>query len=269
MIDGKLAGKVVLVTGGGRGWGRSICIAFAREGAKVVVASRTVEEIEETARLIEAEGGAALAVSADLGSTDQIDRLIERTLESFGPIDILVNNAAVLILKEFKDLSPDEIDVTLRVNLGSYIALCRKVLPRMIVEKTGAIINVSSNAGIWAFEKESIYAATKFAIEGFTKSLALELGPYGIPVNTVTPGGTDRGVRIKPTSITQADFDRMPESDKARYTDSILYTEAFVYLSLPENRGISGERILAYELSESIRNEGWDVPYRRLTQKKP
>lgn len=269
MSNGKLANKVVLVTGGGRGWGRSICMAFARHGARVVVVSRTLEEINETVRLIEEEGGTALAVSTDLSEKDQIDEMIEITRRRFGPIDILINNAAVLILKDFKDLSPEEIDLTLHVNLHSYIYLCKKILPRLLEEKTGVIINVSSNAGIWAFEKESIYASTKFAIEGFTKCLALELKPFGIPANTVTPGGTELGVRIKPTSITQADFDDMSDADKAIYTDSIMYTEAFIYLSLPENRNISGERVLAYELSQSIRDHGWNVPYQRLTQKKP
>jgi short-subunit dehydrogenase len=139
----------------------------------------------------------------------------------------------------------------------------------MIERQCGCIINVSSNAGIWPFEKETVYAATKFAIEGFSKSLAIELKGYGIPVNTITPGGTDKGIRIKPTNMLESEFEELDPAERQKYTDSIKYTEAFLYLAMQDGAHITGERVLAYELSESIRQNGWDVEYQHLEQVRP
>ena len=171
----KIKDSVVLITGAGRGWGRSIALAFGRAGAKVVIVSRTQSEIEETAEMIRGEGGEALAVSSDLGTEDGIEKTYQEIKEKFGRLDILVNNAAIMKFKEFRDITEAEIKLLTNVNLLSYLYLIKKFLPEMIERQSGCIINVSSNAGIWPFEKESVYAATKYAIEGFSQSLALEL----------------------------------------------------------------------------------------------
>jgi 3-oxoacyl-[acyl-carrier protein] reductase len=265
----QLRESIVLVTGAGRGWGRSIALAFSRAGARVVVVSRTETEIRETAELIADEGGVALAVSADLGTAEGIDRTWTAVQQRFTRLDILVNNAAILSLKGFADTPEEEIVLLTNVNLLSCLLLCRKFLPGMIERRRGCIINVSSNAGIWPFENESVYAATKFAIEGFSKSLALEVKRYGIPVNTITPGGTEKGKRIKPTNMLESELERLAPQERSKFTDSMLYTEAFLYLAMQEGAGVTGERVLAYELSDSIRREGWDVEYQRLEQAEP
>jgi len=204
-----------------------------------------------------------------LGTEDGIDRTYDKIRARYSQLDVLVNNAAILKYKEFCDTSEEEIKLLTNVNLVGCMLLCRKFLPGMIERKRGCIINVSSNAGIWPFENETVYAATKFAIEGFSKSLALEVKKYGIPVNTITPGGTANGVRIKPTNMLESEFEHLDPSERTRYTDSIKYTEAFLYLAMQDGAHIAGERVLAYELSESIRKNGWDVEYQHLEQVRP
>jgi len=265
----QLKDAVVLVTGAGRGWGRSIALAFSRAAARVIVVSRTDTEIRETAKIIVDEGGDAYALAADLGTEEGINRTYAVIREKYKQLDVLVNNAAILKYKEFCDTSVEEINLLVDVNLVGYMLLCRKFLPGMIERKRGCIINVSSNAGIWPFEKETVYAATKFAIEGFSKSLALEVRKHGISVNTITPGGTAKGIRIKPTNMLESELERLDPAERSRYTDSIKYTEAFLYLAMQEGARISGERVLAFELSESIRENGWDVEYRHLEQARP
>ncbi len=185
-------------------------------------------------------------------------------LGDYGKLDVLVNNAAQLPIKPFEAFTIQEIDQVLRVNLNGALALISLFLDQMKDQGGGSIINVSSNAGVRPFENESIYCASKFALEGFTKSLAIEIKPYNIAVNTITPGGLNAGVRIKPTSLTQADYDLLSEAEKSKWVDSIVMTEAFVFLALQRGGGVTGERILAYEVSERIRKEGWDIRYQRM-----
>jgi len=264
-----LKDKVVLVTGAGRGWGRSIALAFGKAGAKVVIVSRTGSEISETARLINDEGGEAIALAADLGTEQGILRTFNAVQERYGKLDVLVNNAAIMKFREFNEITEDEISLLTRVNLLSYLFLCKKFLPGMIERGGGCIINVSSNAGIWPFEKESVYVATKYAIEGFSKSLALEVSRHNISVNTITPGGTELGIKMKPTNMLESEFEALEPEERSKYTDSIEYTEAFLYLAARKGAEITGERVLAYELSQSIRDSGWNVPYQHLEQVRP
>jgi len=265
----QLRDSVVLITGAGRGWGRSIAVAFARESAKVIIVSRTEAEIQETAQLIKDEGGDAYALSADLGTDEGINKTFITVQEKYNQLDVLINNAAILKYKEFNNTSEEDIKLLTNVNLLSYLLLCKKFLRGMIERQRGCIINVSSNAGIWPFEKETVYAATKFAIEGFSKSLALEVRGYGIPVNTITPGGTEKGIKIKPTNMLESEFEGLDPAERQKYTDSMKYTEAFLYLAMQDGAHITGERVLAYELSESIRQDGWDVEYQHLEQVRP
>lgn len=265
----QLRDSVVLVTGAGRGWGRSIALAFARAAAKLVIVSRTGTEIRETARLIKDEGGDVYAFSADLGTDDGINKTFTTIQEKYKKLDVLINNAAILKYKKLNNTTEEEIKLLTNVNLLSYLLLCKKFLVGMIERQRGCIINVSSNAGIWPFENETVYAATKFAIEGFSKSLALEVKGYGIPVNTITPGGTEKGIRMKPTNMLESEFEGLDPAERGKYTDSMKYTEAFLYLAKQDGARITGERVLAYELSESIRQDGWGVEYQHLEQVRP
>ncbi len=261
--------SIVLVTGAGRGWGRSIAVAFAKEGAKVIIVSRTISELERTAQIIREAGGSVEILDADLGSSEGIDNTYNLIQKKYKRLDVLINTAAIMKFKDFKDTTEEEIQLLTNVNLLSYLLLCKKFLSGMISLQQGCIINISSNAGIWAFEKECVYAATKFAIEGFSKSLALEVKKYNISVNTITPGGTDAGVKMKPTSMLDSEYESLNASEKNKYTDSMMYTEAFIYLAMQSGAQITGERVLAYELSQSIRENGWNTAYKQLEQVRP
>ena len=125
----------------------------------------------------------------------------------------------------------------------------------------GSIINVSSNSGVSGFSNESIYCTAKHGIEGFSKSIAKECEALNIAVNTITPGGNSAGLHIKPTSITQAQFDSLSAEEQRQWGDPLLFSDAFVFLALqrPKSGGISGERFAAYELSEHVQRSGFDI----------
>jgi len=204
---GKLDGKVAIVTGASRGIGEFIAKLFAAEGAKVVCAARTLKEgdhrfltgsLAATVSGIEAAGGTALAVQTDLSSEESCMQLVATARERFGPIDILVNNAAVSYFIPIKDMTTKQWDISWAVGPRAVFILSREVLPDMIERRSGAIVNISSSAGIGpgrgpyesggsiAFPS-SKYGAEKAAIERFTQGLAEEVYQYGISVTALSP----------------------------------------------------------------------------------
>jgi len=254
-----LDGKVILVTGAGRGLGQSIARAYAAHGAEVIGVSNVRQELDFTGELIRVEGGRATMMCVDLANEAQVRQMVNRVLERFVGLDVLVNNAARLPRKLFRDMTMDDWDLTMTVNLRAAVLLCKLFLETMIERGGGSIISVSSGAAVRGFEKETDYCASKFGLEGFMRSLALELRPHNIAVNTVTPGGVVGTVRIKPTSMTQNEFEMLPIQERARWDDSMILTEAFVYLALQDASDVTGERFYAYDLAERIRREGWDI----------
>ena len=256
-----LKAKVALVTGAGRGLGQAAALAFARQGAQVIAVSRTQSELDKTAEMIKSEGGRVATRTVDLLQENQVRGMVEWVLDEFGRVDVLVNNAARLPLKSFAEMTMKNWDRTLAVNLRAPVLTCKLFLENMKAQGRGSIINVSSRAGVEGFEKETDYCASKFGLEGFSRALALEVQRDNIAVNTITPGGLTGYVLIKPTSITQAEYDAMNEEERARWRDPIVLTEAFVYLALQDGNGVTGERIYAYDLSERIRCEGWEIEY--------
>jgi NAD(P)-dependent dehydrogenase (short-subunit alcohol dehydrogenase family) len=185
-----LPDKVAIVTGGARGIGRAIAIRFAAEGARVVVNYVAHEEAaREVVATIEAAGGRAIAVAADVSQKADVDRLVAATIEQWGRVDVLVNNAGVHVAKGVLETSEDDWDRTMAVNLkGPY--LCSKaVAPIMISQQGGKIINMSSNSGLYhpSAMRFTEYVVSKAGINGLTKAMALALGPY-ITVNAICPG---------------------------------------------------------------------------------
>lgn len=256
-----LKDKVALVTGAGRGLGQAIALAYARQGAQVIATSRTRSELEATAEMIRAEGGQVKIMAVDLAVEEDVRAMAQEILDEFGRMDVLVNNAARLPLKPFREMTMDDWDFTLDVNLRAPVLLCKLFLETMIEQGHGSIIGVSSGAAVKGFVDETDYCASKFGLEGFTRALALELEEHNIPVNTVSPGGLTGHVRIKPTSMTQEEFEALPAEEQAKWDDPIVLTEAFVYLAVQEASSVTGERIYAYDLSERVRREGWDIEY--------
>lgn len=186
---GRLENQVALVTGGGRGFGRAICLAFAREGAHITVNYHHNEShAREVAEQIDIMGQKSLVVQADVGSNDAVGAMVEQVVDTFGRIDILVNNAGLLVKGKFKDIPLSEYDDMLRVNLLGVLHCTHATIPIMIQQHTGNIINLSSQLSQVGGSGLAVYSATKGAINALTKSLAAELGPHGIRVNAIGPG---------------------------------------------------------------------------------
>jgi NAD(P)-dependent dehydrogenase (short-subunit alcohol dehydrogenase family) len=186
----QLEGKIAVVTGGGRGIGKSIALVFAGEGADVVIAARTEADLKKTAAEIEAMGRKCLAIVTDQAVPEQVHAMVDRTLETFGRVDILVNNAGIGgPSMSVADMDLEAWNQTLAINLTGSM-LCAKYILKddMIPRKSGNIINISSVSGRFGHANRSPYSASKWGIIGLTQSLALEVGKYGIRVNCITPG---------------------------------------------------------------------------------
>lgn len=188
----KLKDRVAIITGGGTGIGKAISFAFAREGAKIVVAARNLSRLEEVVKDIKAKGGKAKAIQTDISDHEQIKRMVAQTIDEFGQIDILVNNAArgTFNNADVADMNLDEWHDSLATNLTGAMLCCREVLKYMIPRRSGNIINVSSVAGISGVPRESPYAASKWGLIGLTETLAIEVGRHNIRVNCISPGAT-------------------------------------------------------------------------------
>ena len=248
-----LAGKTVLVTGAGRGLGHGVARGLAAYGATVVAVARTQPELAELAGTVRAAGGAIETMVADLASPLETARLAADVLPRYDGIDALVNNAAILRMIPFLDLPEHEFDETIEVNLLAPVRLTRALLPAMLERGRGAVINVSSAAGARPFADETDYCAAKYGLEGFSYSLAMELAARNVSVNLVTPG-----YRIKPTSVTAAEFAAWPAERQAQFRDPIAMADAFAWLAVqyPGDGGVTGQRFDAFELAEEVRRTG-------------
>ncbi len=191
-MDLGLRGKVVVITGGGGGIGRATALAFAREGATVVVSDINLEAAQAVAEEVRALGVPALAVRTDVADPEDAQRLIATTLEHFGRIDVLVNNAGIFQSKPLDDLTAAEWDRVMAVNLRGAFLCAQAALGPMKAQRSGQIINLGSLAGqVGGIVAGANYAASKAGIICLTKSLAKNAGPFGIRVNCVNPGVID------------------------------------------------------------------------------
>lgn len=201
-----LEGKLAIVTGAGRGIGKAISLVFAEAGADIVAVARSVEQIEVTAAEVQRLGRRAIAIPADVTKTDQVERMVEKTISEFGKIDILVNNAGMIHLKPLvplpgvklsgwqrvRDLdtamSEEEWHLTMDANLSSVFLCTRAVGPHMIKQRKGKIINISSRNAISGDPYRLHYNTSKAAVNMFTRCLAVEWAPFDINVNAIGPG---------------------------------------------------------------------------------
>ncbi|MBP1712658.1 MAG: putative dehydrogenase like protein [Deltaproteobacteria bacterium] len=185
-----LSGKVAIVTGGGRGIGKAIALGLAGAGAKVVVCSRTSKEIEEAADEISRVGGEALPLTVDLTANDQLENLVNTTVKEFGRIDILVNNAARSFLRSLMDLREDGWDKVFNTNVRAVWLLSRLAAKKMMEQKNGRIINITTVGAEKAELGMAAYGCSKAALKMLTRCMAREWAQYGINVNAVGPGLT-------------------------------------------------------------------------------
>lgn len=187
----KLNDRVALVTGAGRGIGRSIALAFAEEGARVAVTARTAAELDQVIATIQSRGGQALAILADLADRQAPTRIMQEVAEKLGPVEILVNNAGVGSSgspKPLVDFDDNFWDLTLQVNLTAPYLLSKAVLPAMLARHWGRIVNIASINGRIPVPHGAAYVASKHGLLGLTRALALEVSRAGITVNAICPG---------------------------------------------------------------------------------
>ena len=182
-----LDGKVAIVTGGGSGIGKSIVLAFAWAGANVVIASRTLANLEAVAGEIRALGKRALAVAADITRKADVDNLVQRVMDEFGVIDILVNNSGIIIRAPLLELREEDWDTVIDTNLKGYF-LCSQAVGRvMAARKIGNIVNIASAAAVRPRVNNAAYAIAKVGVIMLTRTLSRELGSYNIRVNAIAP----------------------------------------------------------------------------------
>lgn len=185
----RLLNKVAFITGGGVGIGKAISLMFAREGANISLAARSTNRMEEVARQIKTIGQKALVNAMDITNVEQVDRAVKETLKEFGRIDILVNNSGIAgPTAPVYEITPEQWDETFNVNLRGAFLCCRAIVPVMIKQGHGKIINISSTAAKKPLANRTPYPATKMGLIGFTRGLAVELGKFNINVNAICPG---------------------------------------------------------------------------------
>ncbi|MCC7354786.1 MAG: SDR family oxidoreductase [Anaerolineae bacterium] len=229
--NGRLAGKIALVTGGGRGIGRAIAEHFAAEGAAVTITARSVHEIEDAAAAIRAAGGHALAVQTDIADVAQVERAVQATVDAFQGLDILVNNAAISYYSDFVKEDWARWLRVLEVNLLGAVHAARAAARVMIAQgRGGRIINVSSVHGFLAENGASHYDVAKGGMDQLTRTLAVELAPHNVLVNGIAPGFVRTRLSILP--------------DGTDETETPLFKEYYVGLrKIPLARAAAPEEI--------------------------
>ncbi len=238
----QLEGRIAVVTGAARGIGRAVATAFAAEGATVHALDRLGDEVTAVARDI---GCAAWQV--DVTSADAVARSFAAIEGRDGRVDVLVNNAGIIFFRPIEATPVEDWDELMAVNLRGPFLCARAVAPGMKRRRRGAIINVSSNAGVRGGVDESAYCASKFGIEGFSRALALEMAPYNVSVNTVTPGHPVQ------TAMSETTYD----AEKRRiWKDPIELAPAFVHLALQDASGINDQYVRAWDLVLQLRAKG-------------
>lgn len=196
-----LKNKNALITGAGKGIGKAIALALAKEGVNVILVARTQEEIDSVAAKVRSLRVKALAITADIADINSVNAAVDKALAEFGTIDILINNAGIAAFGKFLELEPTDWERIIQVNLMGTYYVTRAVLPNMIERQTGDIINISSTAGLSGNALTSAYSASKFAVLGLTESLMQEVRKHNIRVTALTPStvATDMAKELKLT----------------------------------------------------------------------
>lgn len=186
-----LEGRVAVVTGGSSGIGRAVARSLGRAGCRVAICARTRETLEEAAESLARDGFEVLAVPADVSRPDDVEELADRVLDEMGPPDVLVNNAGVARFGDLEELSLEDFDTVFGANVRGLFLCSRAFVPSMKERGDGVVVNVASLAGKNAFPGGTVYAASKHAVMGMSKSMMLELREHGIRVITVCPGSVN------------------------------------------------------------------------------
>ncbi len=233
----QLKDKVIIVTGGGRGIGRAIAIAYAAEGAKVVIVSRSKEQLDEVEQEISSQHGEVFAVTADIRDKVEVESLVLKTVDKYGRIDVLVNNAGINPRGLFLETTDEEWDDVWNVNVMGVVHCCRAVLPIMQVQKSGNIINIGSGLGEVGHANLSIYCASKAALHRLTQAIAEEVWQDGIIANILIPGPVKTQLS-KPAWESTDTF--RGQSDPWKKPEQVVESAIFL-ASQPTDSGMTGQ----------------------------
>lgn len=242
----RLAGKVALITGGGTGIGRGTAMAFAREGAKVAVVGRRLEKLLDVVKEMKEAGGDAIAVSCDVSRAADVQSAVRKVVETFGKLNVLVNNAGVLHVSTVEEIPEEEWDRLIDINLKGPFLMCRAALPEFRKGGGGTIVNVGSVLGLVAMKKRAAYCASKGGVALLTKAIAIDHGHENIRANCICPSivetelvsqlfDTPDGDRVKRERLATIPLGRM-----GRPAD---IAELAVYLASDESSWLTGAAI--------------------------
>jgi len=258
----KLADRHAVVTGAAKGMGRDICLTLAREGANLAIAARDTAPLEALGREIEALGRKVLVVPTDVTDEAAVERLTASAREAFGRIDILVNAAGVTgpIETPVWEIKADDFDQVIAVNLRGTFLPTKHVLPTMIKQRYGKIVNISGTSGLRGYKYRAAYSSSKWALRGFTRTVALEAGPYNINVNALHPGivGGDRMDKLCREKAKKRGW--TPEQVYQEYVDEMALrrvtiaqdiANAVLFLVSDDSSNMTGQSVTV--------DGGWDV----------
>jgi NAD(P)-dependent dehydrogenase (short-subunit alcohol dehydrogenase family) len=235
-----LEGKVAMITGASQGLGRALALAFAREGAQVVINARSEESICPVAEEAGSLGAEVLALAADVSSSADVERLVGAATERFGHVDVLVNNAGVLGPRvPIEEYPEDEWRRVIDANLTGPFLVTKAAIPHM--PEGGSIVNVVSGVSVEGRARWGAYSVSKFGVEGLTQILAAELEERGIRANAVDPGGMRTEMRAA----------AYPEEDPMTRITPEENTDVFLYLASDESKGVTGQRFKAQEFQRA------------------
>src|ERR1043166_399542 len=233
----RLTGKTAIVTGGGSGIGKAIAQAFVREGAKVVIAGRDGRKLDRAAAEI---GADCLAVSADVSNVSSVEKLVSATLGRFKRINILVNNAAVLLPGTAESISEENFDQTFNINVRGLWLLSRAVLPHMRTAGGGSIVNIASVLSMVGARNRVAYAASKGAVMAMTKAMALDHAAEHIRVNCIAPGIIETDMVARFSTDEKARKQRIAMTPMGRFGQPQDVASAAVFLASDESRWTTG-----------------------------
>lgn len=242
----RLEGKVAIITGAGTGIGKTTALRFAKEGAKVVVTDINEASVQQTADEIKQLGGEALAIRHDVGSEDNWIQVVNESVQAFGTIDVLFNNAGIYVIKSLFDTTVEDWNRLMTINVTSVFLGMKHVIPVMLKQQSGSVINASSIAGLGGIPHHVLYGASKGAVRIMTKDIAMEFATQGVRVNSIHPGYINTAMVDYAAATTKRDKDQLGQavSPMGRVGSVDEVSNLVLFLASDESSYITGAEMV-------------------------